>query len=101
MQCEEVKKLIPAYIQHSASEEETKTVEEHLCTCHICREFLSAKIDSGPLSVGEKALTPQGKPVNYFDYIIVALGAIVLLFFLYLFNILRKVIVNQLHYVRS
>ena len=45
MSCEDVKKIIPAYANRIASEEETSKVEEHLCICNDCREFLSQHMD--------------------------------------------------------
>lgn len=46
MDCEEIKKIIPRYFQHTATEEEIKEVEEHLCVCHGCRTSLAALMDS-------------------------------------------------------
>ena len=45
MECEEIKKIIPRYFQHTASEEEIKKVEEHLCVCHDCRTTLGELMD--------------------------------------------------------
>ena len=45
MKCEEIKKIIPKYFQHTASEQETKEVEEHLCVCSNCRADLSNLMD--------------------------------------------------------
>ncbi|MBU1121133.1 MAG: zf-HC2 domain-containing protein [Candidatus Omnitrophota bacterium] len=45
MSCEEIKKLIPAYIKHLAPPEEIKKVEEHLCVCNGCRKYLSTFLD--------------------------------------------------------
>ena len=45
MDCEEIKKIIPRYFQHSATEEEIKKVEEHLCVCHDCRTTLGELMD--------------------------------------------------------
>jgi hypothetical protein len=45
MDCEEIKKIIPKYFQHSASEEEIREVEEHLCICHDCRTTLGELMD--------------------------------------------------------
>ncbi len=46
MDCEEVKKIIPNYFQHTASEEEIRKVEEHLCVCHDCRTALGELMDN-------------------------------------------------------
>jgi len=45
MECEEIKKIIPQYFQHTASEEEIQIVEEHLCVCHDCRTLLGELMD--------------------------------------------------------
>jgi len=45
MECEEIKKIIPKYFQHTASAEEIQVVEEHLCVCHDCRTVLGELMD--------------------------------------------------------
>lgn len=45
MSCEEIKKLLTKYVQHTADEEEIKKVEEHLCVCHDCRTSLGSLMD--------------------------------------------------------
>ena len=45
MECEEIKKIIPGYFKHTATEEEVKQVEEHLCICHECRTALGELMD--------------------------------------------------------
>jgi hypothetical protein len=45
MTCEEIKKLLTKYVQHTADEEEIKKVEEHLCVCHDCRSSLGKIMD--------------------------------------------------------
>jgi len=45
MNCDEIKKIIPRYFQHTAGEEEMKKVEEHLCVCHDCRLALGELMD--------------------------------------------------------
>jgi hypothetical protein len=45
MSCEEIKKLLTKYVQHTANEEEIKKVEEHLCVCHDCRTSLGQLMD--------------------------------------------------------
>ena len=61
MECAEIKKIIPKYFQHTASEEEIRLVEEHLCSCHDCRTILGELMDNAektPLQVSEKAEEP-------------------------------------------
>lgn len=53
MECAEIKKIIPQYFQHTASEEEIQAVEEHLCVCHDCRTILGELMDKA--SSGEEA----------------------------------------------
>ncbi|MBP7088348.1 MAG: zf-HC2 domain-containing protein [Candidatus Omnitrophica bacterium] len=57
MDCEEIKRIIPRYFQHTASEEEIKKVEEHLCVCHDCRTTLGELMDK--LSESEPSETPK------------------------------------------
>ncbi len=45
MNCEDIKKIIPKYFRHQASEAEIKMVEEHLCICHNCRTDLGELMD--------------------------------------------------------
>ncbi|MDD3297214.1 MAG: zf-HC2 domain-containing protein [Candidatus Omnitrophica bacterium] len=45
MECEEIKRIIPRYFQHTATEEEIRQVEEHLCICHDCRATLGELMD--------------------------------------------------------
>lgn len=62
MECDEIKKIIPQYFQHTASEEEIQAVEEHLCVCHDCRTLLGELMDKA--SSGEEAVEApsQEKP---------------------------------------
>jgi len=62
MDCEEVKKIIPRYFQHTASEEEIKKVEEHLCICHDCRTTLGELMDklSEPESSEPQEIPKEG-----------------------------------------
>ncbi len=61
MDCEDIKKIIPCYFQHTASEEEIKQVEEHLCVCHDCRAVLGELMDN-PLSPTDDSFQDAGKP---------------------------------------
>jgi hypothetical protein len=62
MDCEEVKRIIPSYFQHSASEEEIKKVEEHLCVCHDCRTTLGHLMDNLTDTKEEAAKEPPLEP---------------------------------------
>ncbi|MCM8830649.1 MAG: zf-HC2 domain-containing protein [Candidatus Omnitrophica bacterium] len=90
MDCSEVRKIIPEYVSHAISEEETTKVEEHLCICDACRQFLNKLIDNPSKSAISKPI-PSEEPTNkklklfsFFDYVILAIGVVVLLFFIYL-----------------
>ncbi|MCQ9205713.1 MAG: zf-HC2 domain-containing protein [Omnitrophica bacterium] len=45
MDCKDIKQIIPKYFKHTATDDEIKTVEEHLCTCHNCRTALGELMD--------------------------------------------------------
>jgi predicted anti-sigma-YlaC factor YlaD len=92
MLCEEIKEIIPGYISHNLPEAQITEIEEHLCVCNDCRRFLGQLMDK-PNSALEK-IKPQAqeeiaqestaKRLLPFEYIILAVGAIVLIFFIYL-----------------
>ncbi|MFA5272392.1 MAG: zf-HC2 domain-containing protein [Candidatus Omnitrophota bacterium] len=87
MNCDEIKTIIPAYIKHTATEDEILKVEEHLCVCNDCREFLGQTMDR-PNTNEEKNETLPEIPVqngsNFLEYVMVAIGIAILLFFLFL-----------------
>lgn len=73
MDCEGIKNLMPDYIRHTASPEDTTKVEEHLCICNNCRETLAKIMDkedilstnedtSGPLLEEENILEISPDP---------------------------------------
>lgn len=45
MDCKDIKQIIPKYFKHTATDDEIKTVEEHLCICHDCRTALGELMD--------------------------------------------------------
>lgn len=45
MECNEVKKLIAGYVDHSLAEEMVQEIEEHLCVCEACRTHLSKLLE--------------------------------------------------------
>ena len=100
MNCEETKATIPSYINHTASETEVGSIEEHLCICNDCRQFLSQVIDNKPplraTAVKEKIDTTQQaqdqvpvaikkQGIGIWEYIVLGIGVAVLFFFIYLF----------------
>ncbi len=87
MSCEEIKTIIPAYIKHTATEAEILKVEEHLCVCNECREYLGQTMDRpGITEKKEESLPeiPATKNSHLLEYIMIATGLAILLFFLLL-----------------
>jgi len=73
MDCKEIEKILPRYFNHTASEEEIKSVEEHLCICHKCRVALGKLMDQlggaqEPSAVEGEAeemeIIPQGEEIT-------------------------------------
>ncbi len=60
MSCEEIRKLLTKYVQHTANEEEVTKVEEHLCVCHDCRTSLGRLMDELEES-REGKISPESK----------------------------------------
>lgn len=87
MSCEDIKPIIPSYINHTAKDAEISKVEEHLCVCNQCREYLSQLMDK-PHSQYEHVETlpeiPVQKDSDVIAYIMLGLGVIVLFFVLFL-----------------
>lgn len=92
MICEEIKDIIPKYVKHDMQEPEITQVEEHLCVCNECRLFLSQFMDKPALAFEKQKpathdeispIEPTKKTLPL-EYIILGIGSIVLLFFIYL-----------------
>lgn|GEM_PF-1182281 len=62
MDCKRVKEIIPDYVNHSASQQDIQSVEEHLCICQMCRAYLSSFLDKEELFIKE-AETPKEETV--------------------------------------
>ncbi|MBU2044502.1 MAG: zf-HC2 domain-containing protein [Candidatus Omnitrophica bacterium] len=66
MDCQEIKGVIPKYFNHTATDEEIKLVEEHLCVCHDCRSTLGELMDK--LAIPEESKpeqTSQNADIEY------------------------------------
>ena len=100
MDCKGIKRIIPDYITHAASEDDVQKVEEHLCICQECRDYLSRLLDkkdsqskaeeklSSPPSYKEipEKLSPRTENIaqnstqhDLFTYIIVGIGMLIVL----------------------
>jgi len=64
MDCNKVKEIIPKYFNHTASEEEIKAVEEHLCICHECRTALGELMDKDTGSEQPVEKEPQAEEMQ-------------------------------------
>lgn len=94
MDCKNIKEVIPAYIMHSATEDEVKIVEEHLCVCNDCRLFLGECLDKQ--ASGEKLIkepkgqiksVPAPNKVGFLEYLVIAAGIAILVILVILFFI--------------
>jgi predicted anti-sigma-YlaC factor YlaD len=87
MECEQVREIIPIYINHNVSEEETKKVEEHLCICHDCRLFLTNLIDNKPkIPKQETISTPSesAEKIGVLEWFVLGVGISIFLGLIYL-----------------
>lgn len=86
MGCDEIKQIIPAYVNHTATENQISTVEEHLCVCNDCREYLTKYMDKPNIPIPQKktAPTPSSKTMGLFDYLVIGIGIVILFVFIYL-----------------
>ena len=107
MDCKAIRKIIPDYVIHQASEGDVQKVEEHLCICQDCRDYLSQLLDKKELQpVINEAPTPVDMPEqpspkatapavvhgspkqterDFFSYIIVGVGVLIVTYLLILF----------------
>jgi predicted anti-sigma-YlaC factor YlaD len=89
MECTQIKKNIPKYVNHVASAEEVQQVEEHLCTCDQCRDYLGElleeKTDKGKLSIPDENTNTKSSTwdLTTFIIILIALAMVGFLFFLF------------------
>lgn len=45
LQCNQIEIIIPKYVNHTATASQIQAVEEHLCICQKCRQYLSSLLD--------------------------------------------------------
>ncbi|MEI8350589.1 MAG: zf-HC2 domain-containing protein [Candidatus Omnitrophota bacterium] len=100
MLCDEIKEIIPAYIKHTAAEDKIREVEEHLCVCNECREFLGQLMDK-PAAIPVQQKVPAEQPIELtpvptlkeippgnapfpWEYWVLGLSVIILIFFVFL-----------------
>ncbi len=93
MECPELRKDFPFYVRHQLSEEKVQILEEHLCVCQECRDFLSNLLDhkellNEPLPqqpapqeiTAAKPEAPSGSPMSSaFSYILIAAAVLMIL----------------------
>jgi len=84
MSCEEIKSIIPLYIKHTATDQDISKVEEHLCICDACRQYLAQLMDKPGIIAAPQSETlpeiPVKKDSNILEYIILGVGVVVLIF---------------------
>lgn len=95
MECKRIKEIIPQYVGHDASGQDIQLVEEHLCICQDCRDYLGGLLDRGETH-HKNSLAKPSPEVEYhykwdilrwdmLTYIIVGLGFMVVGFLFLLF----------------
>jgi len=107
MLCDEIKEIIPAYIKHTAAEDKIREVEEHLCVCNDCREFLGQLMDKPNVTAVQQKVPvekapieplpaepvaaapglkeiPPGNTAFPWEYLILGLSVVILIFFVFL-----------------
>lgn len=70
MDCARVREIIPGYIRHTLLAEESVSIEEHLCVCNDCRNFLAKTMDELEDKPQEAPKTPSistGASINIDD----------------------------------
>lgn len=86
MECEEFKRLASSYITHQLSQEKVQEIEEHLCICESCRNYLGEILDSPKeleTETSKEKESEKGKD-KFFVYVILAIAFLLFIFLLYL-----------------
>ena len=89
MDCEKIREIIPQYVNHSSSEENTQLIEEHLCICEGCREYLGDFLDKKDIYRPEEVLKRNkketgNKRIDLFNIVVLILGGMIVFFSLLL-----------------
>jgi len=88
MDCKKIKGIIPKYVNHSATEDEISAVEEHLCVCHECRQYLSNlfdRNDSGNVDTGHITDKEHLRKTDIINISTIIIGIITVLISVWLF----------------
>lgn len=88
MDCKRIKSIIPKYVNHSATEEEIGAVEEHLCICHECRQYLSDlfdKNDAASSGTGSLYKDKGFRKIDIFNIFVIAISLIIAFVSIWLF----------------
>ena len=88
--CSKIKSIIPGYIQHTVSMDDIRSVEEHLCICQSCREYLGSFLEKQDIARADKSVTQRkdfSLKEGMLTYVVVGLGLVAVIFsFLLLFR---------------
>ncbi len=89
MDCQTAQENIPAYVNHAATEEQITAIEEHLCICNTCRQFLSQLLEKPAKTFQSKereavAIKNLSLP-EVSNLVILGISISALLFLIYLF----------------
>ena len=86
MDCKQIKKIIPSYIKRLVSQEDVQRIEEHLCICQSCREYLSGYLDKKETVSSRKKTISfdfqeiiNNKGEDLFSYAIIGLSCIIVI----------------------
>ncbi len=86
MECDEFRELASSYVNHQLPQEKIQEIEEHLCICESCRNYLGKILDSPEESITEvleEKKSPEEKN-KIFIYVILAIAFLLFIFLLYL-----------------
>lgn len=87
MGCEELRKDFPLYLRHQLSQKQVGILEEHLCICEECRNFLGNLLDNkeqlndfiATSEAEEKIVQKPKKDISQaFSYILIFLATLMI-----------------------